>query len=836
MKKALLLLVAGLCTGGSALAQRSLLPSPLQPRGPDAVLGGLVASPDLELVRELARARGSLVLVDFLLPSGESVALELDPIDLERRRFGFQVDGRERADLLSGLDLSVWKGAVAGEPGSELMLGFSSEGTRGWIRRGSELVHLVARPGAAGSWREGEVLLVTEAALNAAGLRPPLECATAPSAPPPLADPGRLPGQPVAGTCSLLECTVAMETDYQLFQVFGSLPAEAAYVATLLSWISARYEEQIGTVLTYPYVQLYSDPNDPWTTPDTGGNSVAMLYEFRDAWQGNVPMGATLAHFMSGANLGGGVAWLDVLCSTTLNFAVSGNINGTTSFPVQQGPDTWDFMVIAHEIGHNFGSPHTHDFCPPLDQCAPSGYFGQCQTQQVCTDQGTIMSYCHLCPGGMTNITTFFHPTCVLTMRTRAEACLPSFAGISGDVAALFDPDAPTELTVRIAGLPVGPVQLHHRFGAGAWVTQSMVSQGPGLFAAEVPPAPCGVLVEYYYSYVEASCGPASDPSGAPASVHSAPVGAWVAVFSDDFETDQGWVATNLGASSGDWQRGVPVNDPSWDYDPTSDFDGSGQCWLTQNTLGNSDVDNGAVRLASPVLDLSGTKVNVDYAYYLRLTNSNGTDALRVEISTNGAAGPWTEIARHDTDGGTAWRTHRVTKAELDALGILPSATTQLRFTANDDGTQSIVEAALDAFAITRLSCSPGTLGTRYCLSVANSTGAPAFLYAAGSTSLADDDFALSSQPVPNQQGLFFHGPNQTQLPFGDGFRCVGGAIARLNPPSPASGNVATRVVDLAQQGFAPGQTRHFQHWYRDPAAGLSGYNLSDAVSVTFTP
>jgi len=95
---------------------------------------------------------------------------------------------------------------------------------------------------------------------------------------------------------------------------------------------------------------------------------------------------------------------------------------------VQQGPANWDFMVTAHEIGHNFGSPHTHDYCPPLDECAPPGYFGGCQTQQVCTNQGTIMSYCHLCSGGLANVTTYFHPQNVIDMRAWVEGtCLPAY-------------------------------------------------------------------------------------------------------------------------------------------------------------------------------------------------------------------------------------------------------------------------------------------------------------------------------------------------------------------------------------------------------------------------
>jgi len=45
-------------------------------------------------------------------------------------------------------------------------------------------------------------------------------------------------------------------------------------------------------------------------------------------------------------------------------------------------------------------------------------------------------------------------------------------------------------------------------------------------------------------------------------------------LFVDNFESNQGWTTENLGALSGDWQRGVPVNDPGWQYDPESDGDG----------------------------------------------------------------------------------------------------------------------------------------------------------------------------------------------------------------------------------------------------------------------
>jgi len=82
------------------------------------------------------------------------------------------------------------------------------------------------------------------------------------------------------------------------------------------------------------------------------------------------------------------------------------------------------------------------------------------------------------------------------------------------------------------------------------------------------------------------------------------------------------------------------------------------------------------------------------------------------------------------------------------------------------------------------------------------------------------------------------------QTAFGDGFRCVGGATRRLNPVLTADGmGTAVRPVDFtlppADAGshmISPGSTWNFQHWYRDAMAGMSGFNLSNGLSVTFLP
>jgi len=248
---------------------------------------------------------------------------------------------------------------------------------------------------------------------------------------------------------------------------------------------------------------------------------------------------------------------------------------------------------------------------------------------------------------------------------------------------------------------------LHYDAGAG-FVSVPMTVVSPNVYNAVFPAIDCGTAVPYYVSAQIAGGGTVTDPSDAPTTVFTtlSALGSSV-VFGDDFEADLGWVATNLGAASGDWQRGVPVNDPGWAYDPATDGDGSGQCFLTQNQLGNTDVDDGAVRLTSPFLDLTGGNVTVSYLYYLRMTNAAGVDRLLVEISSNGDIGPWTIIAVHATDGGTSWRSHEITQSQIEAVGVTLTANMKVRFTANDADPQSIVEAGVDAFQINRLLCNP---------------------------------------------------------------------------------------------------------------------------------
>jgi hypothetical protein len=273
-------------------------------------------------------------------------------------------------------------------------------------------------------------------------------------------------------------------------------------------------------------------------------------------------------------------------------------------------------------------------------------------------------------------------------------------------------PAGGTPMRVEVIGLGTevpepGTGMFHYDDGTG-WQSAVMDVVAPNVYDAVFPAAACGQEILYYVSAESTSQSFYTDPRLAPAEAYLA-VSAYgvVVAYEDDFDADQGWVPVNLGATSGDWQRGVPVNDPDWEYDPTSDSDGSGQCWLTQNEFGNTDVDDGAVQLTSPIIDMSGESVSITYDYFLRLTDSDGTDELLVEVSNNGNTGPWVEITSHTSDGALAWRTYTIVEADLLAVGVTPTANMKIRFTANDGDPQSIVEAGVDAFLVTTLDCTP---------------------------------------------------------------------------------------------------------------------------------
>jgi plastocyanin len=117
-------------------------------------------------------------------------------------------------------------------------------------------------------------------------------------------------------------------------------------------------------------------------------------------------------------------------------------------------------------------------------------------------------------------------------------------------------------------------------------------------------------------------------------------------------------------------------------------------------------------------------------------------------------------------------------------------------------------------------------------------------LSATGGASIASDTVVLEgTSSTPGQPGLFFQGDGDINggagVTFGDGLRCAGQNVVRLQIVTADGAGVARSTIAIAAAGgVSAGQTRRYQWWYRDPVLTVcgSGFNLSNGLRLSWTP
>jgi putative hemolysin len=272
-------------------------------------------------------------------------------------------------------------------------------------------------------------------------------------------------------------------------------------------------------------------------------------------------------------------------------------------------------------------------------------------------------------------------------------------------------PGVPAEITVRIEELAdtyvPGTGKLHYRYGDTGDITSDLVHLDGDLYRAILPAPACGDRPRFFFSARGERWGRVEHPSAPGSRPYWCTVGIGAAVFADDFESDTGWtVEDDAGLEDGTWDRGAPVGGGDRG-DPPADADGSGSCYLTDNTDGNSDVDGGWTRLTSPPLDLSGCdEARVRFALWY--TNNHGDnpqmDTFRVSVSGDGglswtlvdSVGPLTPMPQE-------WHEESFVVGDHTAL----SDDVRVRFEVSDLWGGSLVEAGIDAFRVERIDCDP---------------------------------------------------------------------------------------------------------------------------------
>lgn len=125
----------------------------------------------------------------------------------------------------------------------------------------------------------------------------------------------------------------------------------------------------------------------------------------------------------------------------------------------------------------------------------------------------------------------------------------------------------------------------------------------------------------------------------------------------------------------------------------------------------------------------------------------------------------------------------------------------------------------------------------------ANSLGSGGSLYALGAAVVSAPGLQLHGSGLPpGQPGLYFQGLNAVhgglgQL-FGDGLRCAGGSVKRLQIVATDGAGESATTVDIAAAGVVVPGRYVYQLWYRDPINSPCGssFNLTNGLAVTWLP
>jgi len=322
-------------------------------------------------------------------------------------------------------------------------------------------------------------------------------------------------------------------------------------------------------------------------------------------------------------------------------------------------------------------------------------------------------------------------------------------------------------------------------------------------------------------------------------------------------DTDPGWTCQSS------WQFGKPKGgggDVWGGPDPSRAYTGTNVFGFNLN--GDYWNDMPMFSLTSGALDCSGSSGTTLRFWRWLNVESPSYDKASVQVSTD--ASSWTTVWQNPTSVyDSEW-----VQVEYDVSGVADGQSTVfLRWTMGP--TDSVLECTgWNIDDVELWSDPPEPPGRGFCFGdpgygipcpcsndndgslpgsgCANGVFASgAHLMATGVASVTGDTLVLrTTHAEPNNSGLYFQGTTDLTpgMVWGDGLRCTGGAIVRLQVRfADATGSSSTTTPIGAAGGVSAGDMRYYQLWYRttdDPpcGSGVNDFNSSNGYVLTWQP
>lgn len=256
------------------------------------------------------------------------------------------MEAAQKNPLLDGVE--IYRGSLAGNPDSWARIVVADGIPRGMFFDGEEFFAIEAPGDSIVQTREPLIFSLADAYVAPGSM----SCGTGPTMATAEAAVESLLaelGSKSEAQGAVSEIEMGAIGDFEFTNSRGGDANAAAAITTRLNNVDGIFSAQVGVQISVTAIETFSNSADPFSDTLEAGDLLDELSSYRSATATQNSTGLT--HLYTGKDLNGttvGIAWTGALCS---NFFGAGLSEGN-------GSATFDSLVAAHEIGHNFGAPH----------------------------------------------------------------------------------------------------------------------------------------------------------------------------------------------------------------------------------------------------------------------------------------------------------------------------------------------------------------------------------------------------------------------------------------------------------------------------------------------
>ena len=243
--------------------------------------------------------------------------------------------------------LAAYRGVIAGNDASWSRIVIAGDGLpRGLVWDGTEMYAVEVRVDGKGGAPTAVMYRLEDVYVPPGSVSCGALHATAPNGAAMYGDlVGELGSSKVSGATT--ELRIGAVGDYEFFRTWGDDSGTA--ILTRLNNVDGIFSAQLGVRIVVEELTVFTSPSDPFSDTDKPRDLLDELTTYRSQSARQRAQGLT--HLVTGRRLAGstvGIAYTNTLCQASWGAGLT-----------QSGSNvTFDSLVAAHEIGHNFGAPH----------------------------------------------------------------------------------------------------------------------------------------------------------------------------------------------------------------------------------------------------------------------------------------------------------------------------------------------------------------------------------------------------------------------------------------------------------------------------------------------